>query len=130
MSSTWPSYLELLESGELSRRARQAVEALADCTACPRRCHADRRGEESPESYCRSGRLAVVSNAFPHHGEEDCLRGWGGSGTIFFSQCNLRCIFCQNYDISWEGHGRASGPGSWPTRCSDCKTSAAIMSTW
>jgi putative pyruvate formate lyase activating enzyme len=55
--------------------------------------------------------LAVVSNAFPHHGEEDCLRGWGGSGTIFFSQCNLRCIFCQNYDISWEGHGRALTAG-------------------
>ena len=62
--------------------------------------------DDSPGSYCRTGRLAVVSSAFPHHGEEDCLRGWAGSGTIFFSQCNLRCVFCQNFDISWEGHGR------------------------
>jgi putative pyruvate formate lyase activating enzyme len=106
MASTWPGYSELLESGELARRAREAVEALADCICCPRQCHADRRQEDSPRSYCRTGRLAVVSNAFPHHGEEDCLRGWAGSGTIFFSQCNLRCVFCQNFDISWEGHGR------------------------
>jgi putative pyruvate formate lyase activating enzyme len=47
-----------------------------------------------------------VSSVFPHHGEEDCLRGWAGSGTIFFSRCNLRCVSCQNFDISWEGHGR------------------------
>ena len=106
MPSTWPGYLELLESGELARRAREAVDALADCTACPRQCHADRRQDDSPRSYCRTGRLAIVSNAFPHHGEEDCLRGWNGSGTIFFSHCNLRCVFCQNFDISWEGHGR------------------------
>ena len=53
-----------------------------------------------------SGRLATVSSAFSHHGEEDCLRGRGGSGTIFFSHCNLRCVFCQNYDISWLEQGR------------------------
>ena len=106
MASTWPGYLELLESGELARRAQAAVEALADCTVCPRQCHADRRHDDSPRSYCRTGRLAVVSSAFPHHGEEDCLRGWGGSGTIFFSNCNLRCVFCQNFDISWQGQGR------------------------
>ncbi len=82
------------------------MEALADCTTCPRQCHADRRQQDNPQSYCRTGRLAIVSSAFPHHGEEDCLRGWAGSGTIFFSQCNLRCVFCQNFDISWEGHGR------------------------
>jgi putative pyruvate formate lyase activating enzyme len=96
----------LLENGELTHRAREAVDALADCTCCPRQCHADRRHAESSQSYCRTGRLAVVNSAFAHHGEEDCLRGWGGSGTIFFSQCNLRCVFCQNFDISWEGHGR------------------------
>jgi putative pyruvate formate lyase activating enzyme len=106
MSSTWPGYLALFESGELARRARAAVDALADCTLCPRRCHADRRGDSSPQSYCRTGRRAVVSGAFPHHGEEDCLRGTNGSGTIFFCQCNLRCVFCQNFEISWEGHGR------------------------
>jgi len=106
MASLWPAYLELHDSGELGRRAREAVDALADCVCCPRQCHADRRQPDSPQSYCRTGRLALVSNAFPHHGEEDCLRGWAGSGTIFFSQCNLRCVFCQNFDISWQGHGQ------------------------
>jgi putative pyruvate formate lyase activating enzyme len=106
MASIWPSYLELLESGELARRANEAVDAMANCICCPRQCHADRRHDDSPQSYCCTGRLAIVSNAFPHHGEEDCLRGWAGSGTIFFSQCNLRCVFCQNFDISWEGHGQ------------------------
>jgi putative pyruvate formate lyase activating enzyme len=98
--------LSLLENGELARRAQAAVEALADCTCCPRLCHADRRQDDSPKSYCRTGRRAIVSSAFPHHGEEDCLRGWAGSGTIFFSHCNLRCEFCQNFEISWEGEGR------------------------
>ena len=106
MPSTWPAYLELLESGELVHRAREAVEALANCTCCPRQCHADRRQDESPGAYCRTGRLAVVSSAAAHHGEEDCLRGWAGSGTTFFSNCSLRCVFCQNFDISWQGHGR------------------------
>ena len=106
MRSTWPAYLELLENGELARRAGEAVAALADCAACPRQCHADRRRDDSLRSYCRTGRRAIVSCAFPHHGEEDCLRGWNGSGTIFFSQCNLRCVFCQNFDISGEGRGR------------------------
>ena len=106
MSPAWPAYVRLLENGELSRRAHEAIDSLADCTICPRQCHADRREEAGPESYCRTGRLAVVSSGFPHHGEEDCLRGWGGSGTIFFSNCNLRCVFCQNFDISHQGHGR------------------------
>jgi putative pyruvate formate lyase activating enzyme len=106
MASTWPSYLTLLETGELARRVREAVDALADCSCCPRLCHADRRHDDSPRSYCRTGRLAVLSSAFPHHGEEDCLRGRGGSGTIFFGNCNLRCVFCQNFDISWEAQGQ------------------------
>jgi putative pyruvate formate lyase activating enzyme len=106
MASLWPAYLELHDSGELGRRARQAADALADCVCCPRQCHADRRQPDSPQSYCRTGRQALVSSVFPHHGEEDCLRGWAGSGTIFFSQCNLRCVFCQNFDISWQGHGQ------------------------
>ena len=106
MASSRHSYLKLLEDGELARRASEAAGASADCTCCPRLCHADRRHDDSPRSYCHTGRTAVVNNAFPHHGEEDCLRGWGGSGTIFFSQCNLRCVFCQNFDISWEGQGR------------------------
>jgi putative pyruvate formate lyase activating enzyme len=99
MVSGWPSYLALCESGELARRTREAVDAMEDCTCCPRQCHADRRRQDSPQSYCRTGRLAVVSGACPHPGEEDCLRGWAGSGTIFFSQCNLRCMFCGWHEI-------------------------------
>ena len=105
MASLWPSYLALSESGELARRAQAASRRLADCICCPRLCHAGRRQDDSPQSYCRTGRRAMVAR-LPHRGEEDCLRGWAGSGTIFFSQCNLRCVFCQNFDISWEGHGR------------------------
>jgi putative pyruvate formate lyase activating enzyme len=91
------AYLSL-DRAELTRRVERAVAALADCRACPRDCGVNRL--EDRWSACKTGRYAVVGNAFPHFGEEDCLRGWNGSGTIFFSHCNLRCVFCQNYDIS------------------------------
>jgi putative pyruvate formate lyase activating enzyme len=90
-------YLNLSRS-ELQERATTAIAALEDCTACPRDCHVNRL--ENRWSACKTGRHALVSSAFAHFGEEDCLRGWRGSGTIFFSHCNLRCVFCQNYDIS------------------------------
>lgn len=106
MSEQYPAYRNLLESGELARRAERAVASLADCTLCARQCHADRLHQAKPASFCRTGRNAIVSSYFPHHGEEDCLRGTRGSGTIFFTHCNLKCIFCQNYDISWLGEGR------------------------
>ncbi len=105
MPSNYPAYLELFESGELARRARRAVDSLADCVLCGRQCHADRLNQEDPKSYCHGGRKASVSSSGPHHGEERCLSGNSGSGTIFFTHCNLRCVFCQNYDISLLGHG-------------------------
>jgi putative pyruvate formate lyase activating enzyme len=92
-----PSYLSL-PRGELRERARRAVAGLAVCRACPRDCEVNRL--ENRWAACKTGRFAVVSSCFPHFGEEDCLRGWNGSGTIFFSHCNLRCVFCQNFDIS------------------------------
>jgi putative pyruvate formate lyase activating enzyme len=92
-----PAYLRL-DLEQLRQRALQAVAGLADCTACPRDCHVNRLQDRW--SACKTGRHAVVSSCFPHFGEEDCLRGWRGSGTIFFAHCNLRCVFCQNYDIS------------------------------
>ncbi len=110
MSSSYPAYLELFQSGELARRAEKAIGSLADCTGCARQCHANRLADDSPNSFCRTGRYALVSSSFPHHGEETCLRGTHGSGTIFFSHCNLRCVFCQNFDISWQGQGRPVGP--------------------
>ena len=103
-----PAYLRLYESGELARRVGRALAALADCTLCPRDCHVNRL--EDKFAVCKTGRYAVVSSHFAHFGEEDCLRGWKGSGTIFFAWCNLRCVFCQNYDVSWVGEGRVTRP--------------------
>ncbi len=93
-----PAYVSLARRGELAERVERALQELADCCACPRNCHVNRL--EDKKLLCRTGRYAVVSSAFPHFGEEDCLRGWSGSGTIFFGCCNLRCVFCQNWDIS------------------------------
>ncbi|MCS7007687.1 MAG: hypothetical protein NZL88_09065, partial [Gaiellaceae bacterium] len=77
-------------------RAAEAFELLGPrCLVCPRTCKVDRRAGEP--GLCAVGRHAVVASSFPHFGEEDCLRGWRGSGTIFFSGCNLRCVFCQNW---------------------------------
>jgi putative pyruvate formate lyase activating enzyme len=104
-----PAYLALLENGELERRVLRALDALGDCTCCPRACHADRLEDE--REYCRTGRLARVASWSPHFGEEDPLRGSSGSGTIFFSQCNLRCVFCQNHDISQKNEGSEVSAG-------------------
>lgn len=93
-----PAYMALHRTGELMERANRAVALLEDCRVCPRDCGVNRLADKT--AACKSGRYAMVSSHFPHFGEEDCLRGWRGSGTIFFSMCNLRCVFCQNYDIS------------------------------
>jgi putative pyruvate formate lyase activating enzyme len=93
-----------LSRAELERRAAEAHALLGErCVVCPRRCKVDRRSDVP--GLCAIGRHAVVASHFPHFGEEDCLRGRRGSGTIFFSGCNLRCVFCQNHDISWEVQG-------------------------
>ncbi len=106
-----PAYLRLSRS-ELHERSLQAVASLADCRACPRECRVDRLHDKW--SACKTGRYAVVGSAFPHFGEEDCLRGWNGSGTIFFSHCNLRCVFCQNFDISQGVRPGPARPGLPP----------------
>lgn len=93
-----PAYLSLYRSGEIQARVAAGLQELVDCCACPRNCHVNRL--ENQARVCHSGRYARVGSAFPHFGEEDCVRGWNGSGTIFFSLCNLRCVFCQNWDIS------------------------------
>jgi putative pyruvate formate lyase activating enzyme len=100
-----PAYLRLLRSGELSDRAHRARRHMESCDLCARYCQVDRRASIRGAA-CRTGERAVVYSAFPHHGEEDCLRGSRGSGTIFFSWCNLRCVYCQNWEISWRGDGK------------------------
>ena len=77
------------------------MQRLEHCLLCPRNCGVDRLSDRT--AACKTGRWARVSSYFPHLGEEDCLRGWRGSGTIFFSLCNLRCVFCQNFEISQAG---------------------------
>jgi putative pyruvate formate lyase activating enzyme len=99
-----------LSRAELERRAVEAHDLLGErCVVCPRCCKVDRRADVA--GLCAIGRQAVVASYFPHFGEEDCLRGRRGSGTIFFSGCNLRCVFCQNHDISWEVRGEPVSPG-------------------
>ncbi len=104
-----PAYLRLLESGALARRVKLAWGHLVDCDLCARYCHVNRRaGIEG--AVCRTGERAIIASWGPHHGEEDVLRGWRGSGTIFFGWCNLRCVYCQNWDISQKGAGREVEP--------------------
>ncbi len=103
-----PAYLSLFETGELRRRAEAAVASLEVCRVCPRDCETNRLQDE--RAVCKTGRSALVGSYGPHFGEEDCLRGWKGSGTIFFAGCNLRCVFCQNYDLSWEVAGSPATP--------------------
>ena len=107
MSTFEPAYLALHRSGELEQRVRTAYDNLHACDFCGRECRADRY--ERPGT-CKTGVRALVSSVGAHMGEEDPLRGHRGSGTIFFSGCNLNCQFCQNSDISQSGHGREIEP--------------------
>jgi putative pyruvate formate lyase activating enzyme len=102
-----PAYLSLLQSGELGKRATQAWEQLKDCHGCGWQCRVNRRGGQLGK--CKTGEFARVSSYGPHLGEELPLRGWRGSGTIFFTRCNLRCQFCQNSDISQTDDGTEIG---------------------
>ena len=103
-----PAYLKTYENGRLKAKVEEALEALRCCTLCPRDCRIDRLANKF--AVCKSGRYAKVSSYFHHFGEEDVLRGWRGSGTIFFSWCNLRCVFCQNSDTSQIGEGEEVSP--------------------
>ncbi len=97
-----PGYIALYHSGELERRARRLEARLASCDICPRECRVNRL--EGETGFCHSSRLPIVSSFCAHQGEEPVLSGSRGSGTIFFGNCNLRCVYCQNYQSSqdWE----------------------------
>lgn len=105
--NTEPGYLSLLETGELEQRVAAARRHLAACDLCARECGVDRTRRLGA---CRTGRNAIVASWGPHHGEEDPLRGWAGSGTIFFACCNLRCAYCQNFEVSQLRLGREVEP--------------------
>lgn len=105
-----PSYVRLYESGELQRRARLLLDRLQRCDICPRRCGVDRTRDEL--GYCRSPRRPLIASACAHRGEEPVISARRGSGTIFFANCNLRCIYCQNCEISQRPDLFAGQPGS------------------
>ena len=99
-----PAYEKLEKEGKLAQRVEQAYAILEDCRLCPRSCEVNRlKGERG---FCQAPAEPVVFSSQPHFGEEISLVGKNGSGTIFFSNCNLRCIFCQNWPISHEGKGK------------------------
>ncbi len=99
-----PAYEKLEKEGKLARRIEQAYSIFENCRCCPRQCGVNRlKGEKG---FCRAPNEPVIYGAHPHFGEEIPLVGQSGSGTIFFSNCNLRCVFCQNWPLSHEGRGR------------------------
>ncbi len=105
---SYPSYLELAQKGELKERADEAYEILRSCSLCPRKCGVNRlQGEKG---FCGGGERAKVYKFKTHFGEEPPISGWKGSGVIFFSNCTLRCIYCQNYPFSHQGKGREISP--------------------
>jgi putative pyruvate formate lyase activating enzyme len=105
-----PSYIDLYERGELQKRIELLKDILKECRLCPRECRVNRLNGEV--GYCGAPNDLMISSAFPHFGEEPPLVGYQGSGTIFLTHCSLRCLFCQNYDISHEGSGeRVNGHG-------------------
>ena len=104
VESFTPAYLDAQRRATLSARVGEALASLESCRVCPRDCQVNRLEDQT--KVCHTGRYARVTSAFAHLGEEDCLRGTRGSGTIFFGRCNLCCVFCQNWDISQSDAGR------------------------
>ncbi len=100
-----PCYQKLLRTGELEERAALAWQQLTNCDLCARYCRVNRQ-VTIKGAVCHTGSKAIIHGFGAHHGEENPLRGWNGSGTIFFSWCNLHCVFCQNWEISHSGRGR------------------------
>ncbi len=104
MAKQEPAYIRAYEKGMLKEKAAQAGSLLKSCMLCPRKCGVDRLNGET--GFCKTGKLAWVFSYSPHFGEEAPLVGTHGSGTIFFTHCNLLCLFCQNFDISHQGQGQ------------------------
>jgi len=108
MASLYPSYLNLLESGELERRAQTAWDVLASCTICPQNCKVNRLAGK--KAVCRSATEIIVGSWNVHRREEPPISGTRGAGTIFFGNCQARCTYCQNFWLSQDGHGQQVTP--------------------
>lgn len=104
MASFEPAYIQTFEKRALREKIKKARQLLSPCSLCPRQCCVDRLDGET--GICNTAARAWVSSYNPHFGEESPLVGTHGSGTIFFTHCNLMCLFCQNFDISHQGHGQ------------------------
>lgn len=102
-----PAYVKLEEEGKFAQKINEAYDIFEECHLCPRQCGVNRK--KGDKGFCRAPLKSVVYGAHPHFGEEVPLVGRHGSGTIFFSNCNLRCVFCQNWPISHEGKGKEIG---------------------
>lgn len=107
MQKFYPSYLNLKDK-DWEERIEKALSMLEECRVCPHRCGVNRLKDEL--GVCKTGRYALVDSFFPHRGEEKVIRGTRGSGTVFFSHCNLKCVYCQNYQISQLGEGEDVSP--------------------
>lgn len=103
----YPSYLNAYQNGSLQENAERLYAGLKDCNICPRNCGVDRLNNKL--GFCKTGKQAKVYSYFSHYGEEPCISGNRGSGTIFFSNCNLKCVYCQNYQFSQIGAGKEVG---------------------
>lgn len=101
-----PEYIALYQSGELERRAETLEARLRSCDICPRECSVNRL--ENEPGFCHSAHLPIVAVTCAHHGEEPVISGSSGSGTVFFANCNLRCVYCQNHQISQNFKGQQS----------------------
>ncbi len=113
-----PGYIALYRSGELERRAEALEARLSSCDICPRECGVNRL--EGEQGFCHSVRRPIVSTVCAHHGEEPVISGSRGSGAIFFGNCNMRCVYCQNYQISQDWNRQQS-------KETDCHTLAERM---
>jgi putative pyruvate formate lyase activating enzyme len=102
--------VSMISETELQNRIEAAYALLESCRVCPHECGVNRLKNDKL-GFCRSGLNPVISSVSPHHGEEPPLSGTKGSGTVFFANCNLRCMYCQNYPISQMGHGMERTPG-------------------
>lgn len=100
----YPSYLESYQNGNLKKVAHKTFKMLESCQICPRRCKANRLKNE--KGFCKTGLKPMVCTFLPHHGEEPPISGVNGSGAIFFSYCNMACVYCQNYEFSQLGQGK------------------------
>ena len=109
IEAAWELLRNPCPSGQPVRQAGRRA-----CHVCPRYCKVDRTDRDSPRvGFCRVKDRAVVFSFHAHHGEENPLRGWRGSGTIFFSSCNLSCLFCQNWEIPRPARAAPSARRSW-----------------